>query len=80
MTEAITDEEKMNEVKLDVIKDFNVIYMRLVDFVSKTPIHEDIKKHAMMNLNQGAMWFGQGMKALTFNVQQPNTSECEDGA
>lgn len=58
--------------RAQLINQSNQIYMQLVTFLQELPIDERIKQFSIMNLDQGMMWLGQGIRALKIEKPVPN--------
>ncbi len=69
--EPLTNEQKVAQVKGILMQNLNQFYGQLVNFVRQTPIDEQLKQNAIFNLDQGVMWFEQGLKRLQFQVEAP---------
>ncbi len=70
--EALSPEQKVQHVKNILMQQISQIYANLANFVKQTPIDEKIKEFSLMNLDQGIMWFEQGVKKLNFVVEKPD--------
>lgn len=74
----LTQEQKVNQVKVMLMQQMGQVYAGLANFVKQLPIDEKIKEFSLMNLDQGIMWIEQGIKKLNFVVEdKPNAEPNE---
>jgi len=75
-----TPQQKMAAVKSLLMQQFGGVYNQLIRFVRELPIDDKLREYAVMNLDQGAMWVDQGVKALNFEVTPLPAGEPNNAA
>ena len=83
-TPVLTQEQKMQNVKVNLNSTLATLHNNLFGFVSGLPITDDQKKFAQANLIQALHWAQDGIEALEFEVvdspELPAANDCDQSA
>ncbi len=68
---ALTPEEKVQHVKNNLHNQLITIHNQLFHFINSTPMADDNKRFALMNLSQVRFWANEGIQLMEFEVVPP---------